>query len=227
MKAPTIPAIAFPIVFGDNARHRLCCRRDQPIRLHHLGRILPASDSLLSGGSKEDILVAALKRQCAPWDRTLLRLIDRYFEFLRRRLQDNLPEIKRRLGYYEGLYRSEDTLFSAPALLPRARVKTSGLEDVPIAAAIWSGEKLTALFEGRVGETPRHGREYTRKLEAAGIAIKLTEPEATASSDDAFFDALLGPELRHFFHTEPLPCAPLPPDLAPGFLARQLSAPAT
>ena len=218
---------AFSLVFGDNARHRLSCKQGEPIRLHHIGSILPPSDSLISGPDREATLVAALKRQCAPWDRTLLHMIDRYFAFLRRRVLEDRQEIERKLASFEGLYRPEDTLFSAPALLPHVRVQRSGLDDVPIAASIWSGRKLTALFDGSVGETPRRSRERTEKLEAAGIAITLIEPETTTAKDDAFFDRLLGPDLHHFFGTEALPSAPLPLDLAPAFLKTHLHGAAT
>lgn len=227
MNAPIGLDVKFCIIFGENTRHRLCCRQGEPIRLHHIGFILPASGSLLSVGSKEDLLVAALKRQCTPWARTLLRLIDRYFAFLHRRLQEDRPEIEKRLEPYGGLYRPEDTLFSAPALLPHIRLQGNKPDDAPITAAFWSGKKLTALFEGRVGETPRRARERTERLEAAGIAITLIPPETSAANDDTFFDALLGQELRHFFRTEALPCAPLPPDLAPPFLTTHLRGPNT
>lgn len=222
MNASAGRSVQFSLLFGHTPPQPILCRTGAPVRLHHLGAILPPTTSLISGPNQEDVLIAALKRRCTPWDRMLLSLIDRYFAFLHRRLEENRQEIERQLAPFEGLFRPEDTLFSAPALLPHARVNQDGWDDVPFGAAIWSGRQLIALFDGSAGETPRRLRERAERLNSAGIANVTFPRETTAASDDAFFDGLLGPSLKHFFSTELLPSAPLPPDLAPDFLVQRL-----
>ncbi|MGV6876500.1 hypothetical protein ACUSIJ_28005 [Pseudochelatococcus sp. B33] len=201
---------------GARAAARMRCRAGEPLRLNHIGAVLPPVASPLGAGGMRDVLLAALKRLCDPWDGSLRRLLDRYFAFLTRAVDRAREAIERRLAPFQGLYRPQDTLFSAPALLPRARVEHPDLRDLTLPALLWSGSQLTALFDGGIAETPRRAGERKARLEAAGARIALFAPRASDGEDDRFFAALLGPELVRFFETEAVPSGPLAPDLAPG-----------
>lgn len=216
-----LPSGGFDVSFGvagrpgARAAARVRCRAGEPLRLNHLGVILPAASSPLGTGGMREVLLEALKRLCDPWDGNLRRLLDRYFAFLTRAIGRAREAIERRLARFEGLYRPEDTLFSAPALLPRARIEHPGLRDLTIPALLWSGSQLGALFDGGAGETPRRAAERKARLEAAGVRVASFPPHVSDDADDTFFAGLQEPEPARFFETEAVPRGPLAPDLAP------------
>ena len=190
----------------------------EPVRLNNAGLPIPAPGSIGAKGTIAELLLATLKRLCDPWDQPAHLLLERYFAFLKRSIEQDRAAIDASLAPFDGLFNAQDFLYSAPAPLPRARIEEAGgadLKDLQLPFVFWLGDGITALLEHPSRLTPIRDRERTARLEGAGVTIRHFSRAEPAAGEDAYFADLLGPRLTRFFETEPVPCAPISPAFSP------------
>jgi hypothetical protein len=169
-------------------------------------------------------VVAQLKRLCGGWNGAAGRFVDRYFTFLDRQIDRHRAEIDARLAPFDGLFRAEDFIHSAPLPLPRAflfaPVTPRSSEDaepadfVKVDFAWWLGDRMVAVLLAPSPLTPLMARRRDERLTAAGIGLA---PCTMADLDDVglgWFAETLGPEGSRFWEGEALPSAPCPSGLS-------------
>ncbi|WP_125461836.1 MULTISPECIES: hypothetical protein [Rhodomicrobium] len=151
-------------------------------------------------------IAAHLKRLCGGWNVNAARFIDRYFAFLDHQIAHHRAELDARLKPFDGLFRAEDFIYSAPLPLPHALLAAPDF--VKADFAFWLGDRMVAVLLAPSPLTPIAARRRKERLTAAGIA--LTECTAADLNDPnfAWFAATLGPEASRFWQGEALPAAP-------------------
>jgi len=155
-------------------------------------------------------VIAHLKRLSGGWNRGADVFLDGYFMYLREAVARNRAAIEERLAPFDGLFRPEDVLWSAPLPLPRAFLSVpppvgGAAEAVAVDFAFWLGERVLAVLLAPSALTPGAERRRRERLDAAGIGVATFD--AAACTDGARFAALLGAEAR-FWESDALPCAP-------------------
>ncbi|KAA0969586.1 hypothetical protein FPY71_13750 [Aureimonas fodinaquatilis] len=183
------------------------CRPNQPLRLNEMNVALPREGSPIGSGPLAGLMLAALQRLCDPWDKNALRFLERYFRFLEQQLDMNKERVAQHLAPFGGLYRPEHVLFSAPAPLPRARIRLGGLQDIHLPFLFWQGAMPVAVFLQPLRVTPKRARADAERLDQAGIRhISLAATDM--QDDETLFNTVLGAPVMDFFESEPVPNGP-------------------
>jgi hypothetical protein len=168
-------------------------------------------------------VAAQLKRLCGGWNEVAGRFVDRYFTFLDRQIDRHRAELDERLAPFDGLFRAEDCIHSAPLPLPRAFLfapVTPGLSENPEPAdfvkvdfAWWLGDRMVAVLLAPSPLTPLTARRRDERLTAAGIGVAHCTTADLDAPELSWFAETLGPEGSRFWEGEPLPSAPCPSGL--------------
>ena len=126
-------------------------------------------------------VAAHLKRLYGGWNKAADRFIDRYFAFLGQQIDRHRAELDERLVPFDGLFRAEDFLYSAPLPLPHALLfapagpassKTAAPADfVKVDFAWWLGARMVAVLLAPSPLTPGAARRQKERLAAAGIEL--------------------------------------------------------
>jgi hypothetical protein len=145
-----------------------------------------------SGVAADEMAIAALKRLCRPYDRLAATFLDRYRAYLGEIVDTNRAMLERKVAPFDGLYRVEDWIFSAPLPLPRAflfapsdATAPSGNESdyVQVEFAFYPGEHWIAVLlqDGRM--TPGKARDRQTRLSSCEIVTIDVSSEDLSSSD--------------------------------------------
>jgi hypothetical protein len=163
-------------------------------------------------------VAAHLKRLYGGWNKAAGSFIDRYFAFLKRQIDRHRSELDERLAPFDGLFRAEDFIYSAPLPLPHAFLfapsKQSAREIaapthfVQVDFAWWLGSRMVAVLLAPAPLTPAAARQRKERLQAAGIECADCTLADLDDAEFAWFSNLLGPEGRRFWEGEALPAAP-------------------
>lgn len=160
-----------------------------------------SADGLPSSDPPDQVIIAALKRLCRPYDRFSATFLDRCGDYLWGVLAKNRPALERKLAPFDGLYSVEDWFFSAPLPLPRAFLfapVSAGqpLHDerdfVQVEFAFFPGGRPVAalLQDGRL--TPAKARERGARLASHGIVTVDVRREDLSSP--AIFERIVPPD---------------------------------
>ncbi|MFD2031886.1 hypothetical protein ACFSKM_19190 [Ancylobacter dichloromethanicus] len=95
-------------------------RSGGPLRLNNCGLDLPAAGAFEAEAPLAGRLAAHLARLSGQWNLMGARFVQRYFDFLAHRIATHRGQLEARLAPFDGLFRAEDFLYSAPVPLPRA-----------------------------------------------------------------------------------------------------------
>jgi hypothetical protein len=145
-----------------------------------------------AGVAPDEAAIAALKRLCRSYDRLAATFLDRYRAYLSEIIAENRPVLEQKLAPFDGLYRVEDWLFSAPLPLPRAflfapsdaAAPTGDESDyVQVEFAFYPGERWIAVLlqDGRM--TPGKARDRRSRLSSCEIATINVSNEDLSSSE--------------------------------------------
>jgi hypothetical protein len=145
-----------------------------------------------AGVAPDEAAIAALKRLCRPYDRLAATFLDRYRAYLGEVIAANRPVLESKLAPFDGLYRVEDWIFSAPLPLPRAflfapsdAAAPSGDESdyVQVEFAFYPGEHWIAVLlqDGRM--TPGKARDRQTRLSSCEIVTIDVSSEDLSSSN--------------------------------------------
>lgn len=184
------------------------CVPEQPLRLNQMNISLPREASPIGGGPLAGLMLAALQRLCDPWDRHSLLFLERYFQFLHQQLELHKDRVERHLAPFGGLYQAEHVLFSAPAPLPRTRIRLGGLQDIHLPFLFWPGGEPIAVFLQPLRVTPKRARADAERLAQAGIRHLSLPASSGTQSEEALFNTILGAPITDFFEGEPVPNGP-------------------
>ncbi|MBS7552305.1 hypothetical protein KHC23_01345 [Ancylobacter dichloromethanicus] len=193
-------------------------RSGGPLRLNNCGLDLPAAGAFEAEAPLAGRLAAHLARLSGQWNLMGARFVQRYFDFLAHRIATHRGQLEARLAPFDGLFRAEDFLYSAPVPLPRAFLYApeptpgarGGAADdlVQVDFAFWLGDAMRAVLPAQSTLPPAATRRRKERLAAAAIAVVTYGPADLADPQFGLFHRLLGPELSAFWEGETLPCAP-------------------
>ena len=168
-------------------------------------------------------VAAQLKQLCGGWNGAAGRFVDRYFTFLDRQIDRHRAELDERLAPFDGLFRVEDFIHSAPLPLPRAflfaPVTPSSSENaepadfMKVDFAWWLGDRMVAVLLAPSPLTPLTARRRDERLTTAGIGLAHCTTADLEAPELGWFDETLGPGGSRFWEGEPLPSAPHPSGL--------------
>jgi hypothetical protein len=150
-------------------------------------------------------IAAHLKRLSGAWNRPAALFVDRYFAFLQDQIDAHRAELEARLAPFDGLFRPDDFIYSAPLPLPQAYLPAPAPDYVKVDFAFWLGARMVAVLLAPSPLTPMAERRRRERLAAAGIEI------ADARAGDLtgmWFAQRLGAKGSHFWEGETLPAAP-------------------
>ncbi|HEY9211830.1 MAG TPA: hypothetical protein VIQ29_03135 [Ancylobacter sp.] len=191
-------------------------RPGTPLRLNNCGLELPAAGPFEAEATPAERVATHLTRLCGQWNLMGARFIERYFAFLAHQIAGHRGELEDRLAPFDGLFRAEDFLYSAPVPLPRAFLHApepgmadKGADDfVQVDFAFWLGSSMLAVLPAQSTLTPAATRRRKERLAAAAIPIVTYGPADLADPDFGLYRGILGPELSAFWEGETLPSAP-------------------
>lgn len=196
-------------------------RRGAMLRINSGALDLPPPPPTEADSPMAARIAAHLKRLCGGWNKAAAHFLERYFAFLDRQIAQHRAEIEARLAPFEGLFRADDFLYSAPLPLPQAYLAAPAAvapaenraptpaDFVKADFALWLGDRLVAVLLAPTPLTPMSARRRRERLETAGIMV--TDCSAADLDDAAFayFAGLLGPDVSRFWESETLPSAPV------------------
>lgn len=191
-------------------------RSGTPLRINNCGLELPSVGPFEAEATPAERVATHLTRLCGQWNLSGQRFIERYFAFLNHQIATHRADLDARLAPFDGLFRAEDFLHSAPAPLPRAflhapepGVADNGTEAfVQVDFAFWLGGSMLAVLPAQSTLTPAATRRRSERLAAAAIQVVTYGPADLGDPDFGLFRRLLGPELSAFWDGETLPSAP-------------------
>jgi hypothetical protein len=154
-----------------------------------------------------------LKRLSGGWNKAAGLFVDRYFAFLDIQIERNRAALNERLARFDGLFRAEDFLYSAPLALPQAYLMAEPSEFVKVDFAFWLGDRVVAVLLAPSALTPMAARRRRERLAAAGIEV--AEATAAQLKDQEFhwFEPVLGRTGTRFWEGVALPSSPSTPKL--------------
>lgn len=155
-------------------------------------------------------IAAHLKRLSGGWNKAASLFVDRYFAFLEAEIAGNRAALGARIAAFDGLFRVEDFLYSAPLPLPQAYV---GHALVKVDFAFWAGDRMVAVLLAPSALTPMAARRRREQLAEAGIETADCNAAQLGDSAFAWFRTTLGAQGCHFWEGERLPSAPASPKL--------------
>ena len=190
-------------------------RPGTPLRINNCGLEMPASGPFDAEASPAERVAAHLTRLNGQWNLMGGRFIERYFAFLTHQIAGHRPALEARLEKFDGLFRADDFIYSAPIPLPRAflHAPEPGVADkgadgfVQVDFAFWFSGAPVAVLPAQSRLTPAATRRRKERLAAAGIALVSYGAADLAAPDFGLFNRLLG-ELSTFWEGETLPSAP-------------------
>lgn len=191
-------------------------RPGTPLRLNNCGLELPAAGPFEAEATPVERVATHLTRLCSQWNLSGGRFIERYFAFLNHQIATHRSVLEERLAPFDGLFRAEDFVYSAPVPLPRAflhapepGVADKGADDfVQVDFAFWLGSSMLAVLPAQSTLTPAATRRRKKRLAAAAIPIVTYGPADLADPGFGLYREILGPELSAFWEGETLPSAP-------------------
>jgi hypothetical protein len=164
-----------------------------------------------------------LKRLYGGWNKAAGLFVDRYFAFLQCQIDGHRAELDDRLAPFDGLFRAEDFIYSAPLPLPHAFLfapseqTASGTaapaDFVKVDFAWWLGSRMVAVLLAPSPLTPAAARQRKERLRAAGVEYADCTLADLDDAEFAWFSQTLEPESSRFWEGEALPAAPSPPGL--------------
>jgi hypothetical protein len=181
----------------DDPRLRCAEVDDQPLRLN--SEPVPVDAMPLAIGDHAARMAAAqewLEGLCGEYAPLRRHFIGAYFRFVAAEIEVHRDELAERMKPYDGLYASEDFVWSAPRPLPRGWVPVDEAL-LPADMVFWDGARAIAI------ELSARETEKQTALAAAGISVCRIEP--------GNFDRLseeLPPNFLNFWRDQALPSSP-------------------
>jgi hypothetical protein len=199
-----------------------------PVALWSRGRMLRLNDDALQlppppPGADTPMpqrIAAHVKWLYGGWNKAAELFVDQYFAFLQSRIEQHRAELAKRLVPFEGLFRADDYLYSAPLPLPHAfllapaKPVTGGSADyVKTDFAFCLETRRVAVLLAPSPLTPMAARRQQQRLADAGIKVAECKAADLADGHIAWFTRVLGPDACRFWEGVALPAAPSPPGL--------------
>ena len=152
-----------------------------------------------------------LQRHCSLWDRGQKLFLDRYFEFIALRVEQDRDELTAKIAEFGSLYRYEDWVFSALRPLPQAWLNTTVGDYGPAAMigvdfAFWSGAEIVAVYI--IGTETAGPRELEQRDRLRQNGVTVLEIPQSAVAGSTTFASLLPAPFHKFWAGQTLPSGP-------------------
>ncbi|NKB58848.1 MAG: hypothetical protein GKS00_21160 [Alphaproteobacteria bacterium] len=155
-----------------------------------------------------DFLRNHLKQFCDLWAKPPKLFLDRYFEFVVAKVDENEVRLRETLEQFGSLYAYRDWSLSAPRPLPRAWLPLASGVFCPVDFAFWLGDRALAILLVGSGTATKKEMDRRRALEDAGIEIVELSARALSHEGVDYLARSLPVAFSAFWESEVMPSSP-------------------